>query len=291
MFRGRLRTDSSFGFAEVPQMQAFAPAQVPVAPRPTLNLAAAVDSTTAAAGAHQASTIVGTSAVRAQVAPSQYYQVWEQPAQQAQPGRHGAMYTTGQPMPAVIFPSTQISGGYCTMRATGTYVGGHAANSERAPKVVEAAASSNGKPRTTIMLHNLPDGLTRMMLVDLLDTEGFTGTYDFVYLPIAFDTMQGLNHAFVNMLCQADAERLWAHFEGFTRWAVPSSRACNVAWNDKQQGVEELIERYRNSPVMHPSVPEEWKPLIIRGGHPCTFPPPTQKIKLPKVFRRQGAGA
>jgi len=146
-------------------------------------------------------------------------------------------------------------------------------------------------PRTTVMLHNLPEGYTRRMLLNLLDSEGFEGKYDFAYLPVAFDTLTGLNHAFVNMLSPAEADRLQEHFNGFKNWEFESDKVCSVSWNDKQQGLEALVERYRNSPVMHESVPEECKPLLIVDGRHVLFPPPTQRIKAPKLGGKQKAAA
>lgn len=36
--------------------------------------------------------------------------------------------------------------------------------------------------------------------------------------------------------------------QGFSCWEVPSESACRVAWNDRQQGLMALVERYRRSP-------------------------------------------
>jgi len=58
-----------------------------------------------------------------------------------------------------------------------------------------------------------------------------------------------------------------------------------VVWNDKCQGLSELVERYRNSPVMHASVPQECKPVIFLNGRTVKFPEPTQQIKPPKVAK------
>jgi len=140
-------------------------------------------------------------------------------------------------------------------------------------------------PRTTVMLRNLPDGFTREGLLHLLDSEGFAGKYDFAYLPVDFDTLTGLNHAFVNLVSPAEAERLREHLEGFSGWAVQSDNVCSVAWNDRQQGLPALVERYRNSPVMHETVPDACKPVIILSGRRAQFPPPTQKIKAPKILK------
>merc|ERR1719512_154788 len=152
-----------------------------------------------------------------------------------------------------------------------------------APKArASAPAPGSSAPRTTVMLRNLPSGFTRRMLLEFLDAQGFAGRYDFAYLPFSFETMTSLTHAFVNMVGPADADRLRDHLEGFSSWGTPSDSVCSVVWNDKSQGLSELVERYRNSPVMHDGIPEECKPVIFRNGKKVKFPAPTQKIKAPK---------
>merc|ERR1719410_550528 len=137
---------------------------------------------------------------------------------------------------------------------------------------------------TTVMLRNLPDSMTHGKLLELLDSQGFAGKYDFAYLPVAFDTLAALDHAFVNMVTPEDAQRIRSYFEGFT-WGASSTAACRVVWNDKQQGLPALVERYRNSPVMHESVPDECKPIISTSGVRAPFPSPTQKVKAPKISK------
>jgi len=137
---------------------------------------------------------------------------------------------------------------------------------------------------TTVMLRNLPDGMTHGKLLELLDSQGFAGRYDFAYLPVAFDTLAAMDFAFVNMATPEDAQSIRSHLEGF-KWGASSTAVCRVVWNDKQQGLQALVERYRNSPVMHESVPDECKPILITGGKRVPFPPPTQKIKAPKNLK------
>ena len=41
------------------------------------------------------------------------------------------------------------------------------------------------------------------------------------------------------------------------------------------------VERYRNSPVMHRSVPDQYKPVIFKDGVRKPFPRATKKVKAP----------
>jgi hypothetical protein len=137
--------------------------------------------------------------------------------------------------------------------------------------------------RTTVMLRNMPNNYTRDMLLDLVDSMGFAGTYDFAYLPVDFKSQAGLGYAFVNFMSSADALKCFDIFEGFSDWTVPSEKVCTVTWGSPYQGLEAHIERYQNSPVMHRSVPDEWKPILLKEGARFPFPPPTKNIKTPKV--------
>merc|ERR1719150_360287 len=104
------------------------------------------------------------------------------------------------------------------------------------------------------------------MLLDLLDEHGFKARYDFVYLPIDFKRRAGLGYAFVNTVSHADALEVKSTFDGFAKWKVSSQKVCEVAWGDPLQGLEDHIERYRNSPVMHPDIGEECRPLLFENG-------------------------
>merc|ERR1719422_328537 len=137
--------------------------------------------------------------------------------------------------------------------------------------------------RTTVMLRNIPNNYTRAMLIDLLETEGFGDAYDFLYLPIDFQTQAALGYAFVNLLDSDIVQRFWSYFDGFTNWAFPSKKRCFVSWCEPHQGLQAHIERYRNSPVMHASVPDEYKPVLVKHGQRIVFPKPTKSIRVPRA--------
>jgi len=134
------------------------------------------------------------------------------------------------------------------------------------------------------MLRNLPKKYSRSMLLETLNTEGFAGQYDFVYLPIDFGSKCGFGYAFINLVDPDWADAFWDHFQGFDRWSVPSDMVpAEVTWSSTHQGLEQHVDRYRNSPVMHESMPDECKPIILVDGCRAPFPPPTKVIRPPRI--------
>mmetsp|Transcript_711 Transcript_711/g.1224 ORF Transcript_711/g.1224 Transcript_711/m.1224 type:complete len:298 (-) Transcript_711:351-1244(-) len=142
---------------------------------------------------------------------------------------------------------------------------------------------------TTVMLRNLPNNYSRNMLLDLLDGQGFCGLYDFVYMPMDFSKRANLGYAFVNLLTPQVAVKLWEAMDGFLDWSIPTAKVCKVGWSHPHQGLQANLNRYRNSPVMHESVPEEYKPVLFFNGVPQQMPPPTRKLKVPFHSRQQKA--
>jgi hypothetical protein len=139
---------------------------------------------------------------------------------------------------------------------------------------------------TTVMMRNIPINYTRTMLLQLIDSEGFKGQYDLVYIPIDFNSGAGFGYAFVNMIHPEVAEKFRAHFQGYSGWTAASEKVCEVIWSGTHQGLEAHVERYRDSPVMHESVPDESKPAIFKDGVRVPFPPPTRAPRAPRMRRR-----
>jgi len=144
--------------------------------------------------------------------------------------------------------------------------------------------------RTTVMLRNVPNNYTRDMLLAMLDGEGFSGCYDFVYLPTDFNSGACLGYAFINMVEPPFVARFWRAFDGYSKWILPSRKVCRVSWCGPHQGLEAHIARYRNSPVMHESVPDSYKPVIFSQGWRVAFPGPTKSPRAPRVRHRGDTG-
>jgi RNA recognition motif-containing protein len=150
----------------------------------------------------------------------------------------------------------------------------------------QAAVEQDG--RTTLMLRNLPKSYTRSQLLRILDDEGFRGSYCFIYVPTDFKSFSGFGYAFVAFHQHEDAVRAKQHFQGYS-WGE-GEQSCDVAWSGPVQGRQQHVERYRNSPVMHESVPDEYKPAVFENGERMPFPAPTKAIRAPRL-RHGIAGA
>jgi len=137
--------------------------------------------------------------------------------------------------------------------------------------------------RTTLMMRDIPNSYSSNSLIELFDDAGFHGTYDFMYLPVDFRTNMSLGYAFVNFVSTQDAQDFMLFFDGFSNWHFLSPKVCKVSWSDPNQGLEEHVERYRNSPVMHENVPDDFKPRLYESGVRVAFPEPTKRIKLPRM--------
>jgi hypothetical protein len=140
-----------------------------------------------------------------------------------------------------------------------------------------------------VIFRNLPTMCTRDMLTKTLDAEGFAGLYDFVHVPVSLLDLVGLGYALVNMVDHDSAERARKYFTGFREWPVPASEPCEVRWSSSNQGTAVHIERYRNSPLMHESVPRQYRPALYRNGVLAPFPRPTMRLRPPRVRHQKPA--
>jgi hypothetical protein len=152
---------------------------------------------------------------------------------------------------------------------------------------------------TTLMLKNIPNNCSREQFLDLLDTHGFRGLYDFVYLPLDFNrgALKGRRcfnkgYAFVNIMSVEKAQALKTQFNSFqwSAWgdAFDSAKVCEVV-DAQLQGCLKNVNRYRNSRVMHEDVPDAHKPMLFGASGRIPFPSPTRKLKHPWTSDRKGS--
>jgi len=136
--------------------------------------------------------------------------------------------------------------------------------------------------RTSLMFRGLPTEYNRAMFISMLNSEGFAGKFTLVYMPTDFKQGCSFGYAFACFDSNDAARVAKAHFEGYNKWVIVSSKECDVDWCSDVQGLDAHIQKYRNSPMMHHSVPEEHKPVIFQNGAMVAFPCPTRRIPKPR---------
>lgn len=151
-------------------------------------------------------------------------------------------------------------------------------------------SATSQETRTTVLFRNVDTSLKRWHLCKLLNEQGFFGRYDFLYMPAHFKTMLSSGYAFVNFVSGQAAEAAKEHFAGFQWYVEAAACTLETCWSEPCQGYEVHVQRYRDSPVMHSSVADEHKPIILHQGVRVPFPAPTKRLIAPRGVRR-GLGA
>ncbi|GME46355.1 putative meiosis protein mei2 protein [Neofusicoccum parvum] len=145
--------------------------------------------------------------------------------------------------------------------------------------------------RTTVMLRNIPNQMTTYDLEGLLKGWAF-GMYDFLYLRIDFANMCNVGYAFVNFDSPMTIVRVKEQLdkEGWPGH-LSSNKKAAMSYATVQ-GVESLIEKFRNSSVMleaprcRPRLFYTWQdvyPYPDQWGLQATekpFPDPNNEAKL-----------
>lgn len=151
--------------------------------------------------------------------------------------------------------------------------------------LLESLSQSQHVPqKTTVMVRNIPLNYKRSDLKAFLDSRGFPGRFNFLYMPIDYERGVGKGYAFVNLVTHADATQMQELLQGFEfrRWSGNSKKVCEVCWAEPHQGLPRYIEVYQNNSVMHPRIADEYKPIILENGVRTPFPPPTKKLRYPR---------
>jgi hypothetical protein len=156
--------------------------------------------------------------------------------------------------------------------------------STRSPSMsIGSGSAQPSEGQTTFMIRGLPHSLTRRQLEELLDAEGFAARYNFIYLPADLDVGTCFGYGFVNLVNPEDAPKFVERFQGFNKWTKASPERAAVHTSEALQGIDALIERYRNSPLMHRSVPQRLRPAIYSNGARVNFPRPTTCLRPPRT--------
>jgi len=136
------------------------------------------------------------------------------------------------------------------------------------------ADENKEKPRSTVMLRNIPNKYTQPMLLRVLNDQGFKGKYDFFYLPINFQSRVNMGYAFINFPNTDIIPEFRKAFHKTKLTLIPSTKVCEVAYA-KVQGLQANLDVYRNSPVNGIAI-KQYRPLLfdMPSGEELPFPEP-----------------
>lgn len=119
-------------------------------------------------------------------------------------------------------------------------------------------------PPTTMMIRNIPNRYTQRELIRELETLGFGGTFDFLYVPIDKGTMCNVGYAFVNFIDHNQAARCMTVFDNYSfakhRKARGKIATVSVA---HIQGLEANIRHYENAAVNGSARSRQRGPVIM----------------------------
>jgi len=119
---------------------------------------------------------------------------------------------------------------------------------------------------TTLMVRNIPNLYTRTMLIEELDSLGFRGEFNFIYLPIDKSTEWNVGYAFVNFVdsnVAAQFTKIMTNYK-FCQFDHGSGKVAQVSVAHIQ-GLQKNLEHYSNTAVQCARV-QSHRPLVLAGG-------------------------
>jgi hypothetical protein len=150
--------------------------------------------------------------------------------------------------------------------------------------------SLSGSQRTTLIVRQVPREITRQRAVQALEEQGLGNDIDFLYCPLDYISKKGFGYVLLNFTSPRTAVHFRERFQGQpASWLVAGHASpLDIVWaiGESRQGLQANIDRYRNSPVMHSIVPDEFKPIVLSRGRRVAFGRPTEKLEAPSKLPR-----
>eukprot|EP00437_Effrenium_voratum_P011483 CAMPEP_0181455848 /NCGR_PEP_ID=MMETSP1110-20121109/30965_1 /TAXON_ID=174948 /ORGANISM="Symbiodinium sp., Strain CCMP421" /LENGTH=295 /DNA_ID=CAMNT_0023580237 /DNA_START=15 /DNA_END=903 /DNA_ORIENTATION=+ len=120
------------------------------------------------------------------------------------------------------------------------------------------------RPKTTVMLRNIPNRYSQASLLQEIDAAGYEGTYDFFYLPMDTQNRTNVGYAFINFLTPQDLERFMTGFAAYAFQQHCSQKLAQVSLAHIQ-GFIENIRHFSNRAVAH-SRNSQYRPVVVHRG-------------------------
>mmetsp|Transcript_52039 Transcript_52039/g.122131 ORF Transcript_52039/g.122131 Transcript_52039/m.122131 type:complete len:291 (-) Transcript_52039:310-1182(-) len=140
--------------------------------------------------------------------------------------------------------------------------------------------------QTSLVLRNIPSDYTRQALLDLFRKLHILDFVNFLYFPIRGRDGSSLGYAFVNVRNLDSVAKFTSSIEGWPLAGRKGTTKATVHANSSMASLDALINRYRDSSIMHSAVPVTMKPMLLHFGAEVPFPPPRQALSRPSWLPR-----
>lgn len=131
-------------------------------------------------------------------------------------------------------------------------------------KNLQACANENvlrGMPITTLMLRNIPNKYSQNSLMQEINELGFSGSYNFFYLPMDIHNRSNVGYAFINFLCPVEAEHFRGKFQGHAFLRFHSRKVGDVC-DAHLQGLDANILHFEHRAVSL-ARNDQYRPAVI----------------------------
>jgi hypothetical protein len=120
-----------------------------------------------------------------------------------------------------------------------------------------------------MMLRNIPNKYTQGKLLQELDECGFSGTYNFFYLPMDVHNRSNVGYAFINFNEPADAERFFQVFS-LHRFQRFHSRKVGTVCTAHVQGLNQNLRHFEHRAVTM-AKNDQYRPIVFNGSARVDF--------------------
>lgn len=131
----------------------------------------------------------------------------------------------------------------------------------------------------SLILRNIANS-DRDNILQYFAAAGVLPLVNFFYLPVKISKSHVLGYAVVNCTSQAATSQFEAFINQFAAAGLGMPKITA-----ERSGIYgclgDMIERWRNSSLMHPGVPDMFKPVLLRDGVRIAFPDPTVTLPPP----------
>jgi len=140
---------------------------------------------------------------------------------------------------------------------------------------------------TCLMVRNIHNKYTQRMLVQDFKRAGFHSTYDFLYVPVDFNSRLNVGYFFINFEEPRFAHQFVRRFHGHKLTAFTTNKSFNIGIANLQ-GLEANIKKLQDSCIMTNTIPPEYQPMLFDcdTGAELPFPSPVA-LSLAEVSNRK----